>query len=575
MRKLKKKKGRKAIARKVQKKGATVKYSQAHTVDSNQSNLIPQSSEILDLATKALNSGQSQEAFRLCGQALRIDPTDTVALNLAGVAAFQIGDAEQAVSLLETAVAFRPGFVDAYINLGNVRKTIGDLSSAEEAYRYAVKLSPEKPDAEFNLGILLETQGRFTEAEESYRRCTVIYPKMISAIFNLGNVLKALGRLKEAEVAYNRALDIDAGNAEVLNNIGTVFFELGRPAEAIHAYRKAVSIRPDFTNAHYNLGVALQETNEHEAALSGYRRTLECDSGHVGAIVNTGFSLKELGKLDDAESAYLRALEMAPDYDKALVNLGDLYLQQGNPDAAIKVCKEFLNNYPGNISVLAFFAIALENQGKRDSVQMLYDYNRLLHFKSFQETDEYDNLARFNQSLSDHVLDHPSLVAQPASHATQLGRHSGELLLEPKGSVAQLEKMIMSAVNDYCSAVPVDFVHPWLLSRPKNFGLSAWGVAMDRQGFQLAHIHPSAWLSGVYYPKIPKVINADDPGHAGWIEFGRAPDDFHVTVEPVVKLIQPEEGLMLLFPSYFYHRTEPFESDEVRISIAFDILPLE
>ena len=45
-------------------------------------------------------------------------------------------------------------------------------------------------------------------------------------------------------------------------------------------------------------------------------------------------------------------------------------------------------------------------------------------------------------------------------------------------------------------------------------------------------LSPSAWLSGVYYPKIPDVVRADDPAHAGWIEFGRAPEDFHTTTEP-------------------------------------------
>jgi hypothetical protein len=31
---------------------------------------------------------------------------------------------------------------------------------------------------------------------------------------------------------------------------------------------------------------------------------------------------------------------------------------------------------------------------------------------------------------------------------------------------------------------------------------------------------------------------------------------------------------MILFPSYFYHRTIPFEASETRISIAFDAMPL-
>ncbi len=30
---------------------------------------------------------------------------------------------------------------------------------------------------------------------------------------------------------------------------------------------------------------------------------------------------------------------------------------------------------------------------------------------------------------------------------------------------------------------------------------------------------------------------------------------------------------MFLFPSYFYHGTVPIETDEQRISIAFDVIP--
>ncbi len=43
--------------------------------------------------------------------------------------------------------------------------------------------------------------------------------------------------------------------------------------------------------------------------------------------------------------------------------------------------------------------------------------------------------------------------------------------------------------------------------------------------------------------------------------------------EAEVKLFQPEEGLMFLFPSYFYHGTTPIETEEQRISMAFDVIP--
>jgi len=546
--------------------------------------------EILGLAAAALQSGRPQEAWRLCGQVLSRDPGETEALNLAGVAAFQNGDGREARSLLETAIAFRPDFADAHNNLGNVLKALGEAGAAEAAYRRAVDASPGYRDAEFNLGIVLEAQGRFIEAEASYRRCIALNAAAAPAHFHLGNVLKALGRLDEARAAYKRALGIDPGYAEALNNAGAVDMELGRPADAIHAYRKAVGANPGFAEAHYNLGIALQETGDPEAAIASYARALENEPGHAGAQVNIGYAYKEMGRLEDAAEAYAEAIRMAPDYDKVQVNLGDLYLQQGNPQAAIELCDAYLADHPGNIQILAYKAIALEERSAlsdrgavsdrgvasdRGAVRELYDFDRLLRLVRPPAPDGFADMAHFNRALGEHVLGHPSLTAQPASHATRSGRHSGELLVEPKGPVAALETLIMAMVDDYRGAVPSDPAHPWLAKRPERLGLSVWGVAMDRQGHQLAHIHPSAWLSGVYYPKIPAVIRADDPGHGGWIEFGRAPEDFHSPTEPEVRLVRPEEGLMVLFPSYFYHRTVPFESDEVRISIAFDVLDID
>ena len=574
MKKKSKKFNRKTKVRKTSNKTAGSKKELENIIDftSNSSSL---TSEALELAAISLQSGKPQEAYSYCVKALKVDPADAEALNLAGVAAFQNGDADQAISLLETAVSFKADFSDAFNNLGNVHKGINDLASAEVAYRQAISCKPESLDAVFNLGILLEAQGYFRKAEESYLRCLELSPCMIPALFNLGNVYKALGRLRDAEAIYNRLLKIEPMNAETLNNIGVVFNEFNRQAEAIHSYREAIRIKPKFAEAYYNLGIVFQESNEQEEAIEAYKKALKFDPEHVGAEVNIGYCLKEMGDAEKAKAAYLRALRIAPDYDKAVVNLGDLFLQNGEYAEAINICEKFLNVHPGNISVLAFLSIASANLGDLKAVDSLYDFKRLLFSINHKKHFEHADLAKFNHELSNHVLSHPSLVMQPASHATRLGRHSGELLVDPLGPVVQLKEMILVAVNEYFTTVPIDTAHPWLNYRPETFELSVWGVAMERQGHQIAHIHPSAWLSGVYYPKIPNSIQAADFNHDGWIEFGRPPDDFVTTGKPLIKLIKPEEGLMLLFPSYFYHRTIPFDTNDIRISIAFDILPNE
>ena len=588
MKKRKKGAGRKPAAKKTRKKrrpamagpGAAPAPPAAPPVPSSATESI---ADILGQAALALDSGRPRDAFALCGKVLARQPDNAEALNLAGVAAFQFGDAAEARSLLETAIAFRPGFADALNNLGNVLKATGDLEGAEARYREAAAVRPGNLDAEFNLGIALEAQGRFAEAEASYRRCIGFEPGSQSqagaAHFNLGNVLKALSRLEEARGAYRRCLDIHPGQAEALNNLGTVEMELGRLADAIHCFQGAIGENPGFADAHYNLGIALQDTDELEEAIKSYRKALDCDPGHAGAQTNIGYALNEMGRLDDAVKAYKRAIDMAPGYDKVRANLGDVYLKQGKAEAALGLCDDYLKDNPGNISMLAFKAIVLEELGRREGVRELYDFDRLLrpvrHSAPPSGHGDFADMAAFNKAVSDHVLGHPSLAQAPKSFATRFGRHSGELLAEPKGPIAAFEGLVMQAVEDYRRAVPPDPDHPFLARRPERLGLSVWGVAMDSQGHQLAHIHPSAWLSGVYYAQIPAVIGAADPGHAGWIEFGRAPDDFHATVEPEVRLLRPEEGLMVLFPSYFYHRTVPFESEDVRISIAFDVLAID
>ena len=40
-------------------------------------------------------------------------------------------------------------------------------------------------------------------------------------------------------------------------------------------------------------------------------------------------------------------------------------------------------------------------------------------------------------------------------------------------------------------------------------------------------------------------------------------------------MIRPEPGLLLLFPSYYYHRSLPYDGAGERISISFDLAPAE
>ena len=62
---------------------------------------------------------------------------------------------------------------------------------------------------------------------------------------------------------------------------------------------------------------------------------------------------------------------------------------------------------------------------------------------------------------------------------------------------------------------------PSLHPRPSAGRLfNIWGVVLEKGGHQTPHIHPSAWLSGVYYARVPEAIGSEAPD--GWLEFGGA-----------------------------------------------------
>ena len=85
-------------------------------------------------------------------------------------------------------------------------------------------------------------------------------------------------------------------------------------------------------------------------------------------------------------------------------------------------------------------------------------------------------------------------------------------------------------------------------------------------------MHPLGWLSGVYYVQLPAAM-ATSNNEAGWLEFGQPPERFFGNARPAVKRYQPVAGRLLLFPSWFWHQTVPFQCDGERISIAFDVMP--
>jgi tetratricopeptide (TPR) repeat protein len=137
-----------------------------------------------------------------------------------------------------------------------------DFNSAIEAYNKALAIKPDYVEAHINLGSAFKEQGRLEEAIEAYNKALAIKPDYAEAYNNMGVALKEQGKLEEAIEAYNKALAIKPDYAEAYSNIGSALTEQGELEEAIEAYNKALAIKPDYAQAWLNGAEALEKWNK-------------------------------------------------------------------------------------------------------------------------------------------------------------------------------------------------------------------------------------------------------------------------------------------------------------------------
>ena len=120
-----------------------------------------------------------------------------------GVAYFGQGEIRRAAREFERAIALRPQWARALVNLGDARLALGDVESAIDAYQRAVTIAPDDPGAANNLAwALLQDPVRWPEAE------AIIHGALARQPEPRGYYLDTLGALLLRKGDSQGALDV-------------------------------------------------------------------------------------------------------------------------------------------------------------------------------------------------------------------------------------------------------------------------------------------------------------------------------------------------------------------------------
>ena len=457
----------------------------------------------LSIVQSALNEGRFDDAWAEAQRLIALRIKDIQLLNLGGIAAFQSGDAEAAVELLSQAAARRPGDPEIAMNLANVLAGMGNHDAALRSYQMAHDANERFAEPAYNAAVMLKNHGDQTAAVDWFGQALERNPEHIQAAIGKADALTQLGDFDQATGTLAVLLAQDPENAAAYTNLSAIAMETGDIDAAYKHAAKAIECDPGLAAAHYNLGVAAQAKAEHTEAIGHYRKSLALDAGNAAAALNQGEACLELTDDAGARAAFERALNIDPHFVKAMINLADLDLGAKNPAAALEKVDRFLSQVPGHPSALAFKAIVLRDIGDVAAARELDDLDRFTLSQMIEVPNGFADVAAFNRALAKHLMGHPTLTPAPTSHATRNGFHSGELLAEPRGPFEAFHDIIVDAFHLYRRQFAGETSHPFLDRCPDAFEISVWGVVMQESGHQVPHIHPAAWLSGVYYVEVP------------------------------------------------------------------------
>lgn len=346
----------------------------------------------------------------------------------------------------------------------------------------------------------------------------------------------------------------------------------GDVLDAGRAWRAILRKWPGQAEARNGQAMSLAAAGRHAEALQILADLCHEHPDNPGLWMNRGMVEKSLGQLDTAVTSFEQAIQRSPRYRDPYYSLCDVLLNLDRADEAVQACDRCMDQVGRDFHALAFKTHALRDAGRDEECRRLLDHDHYVHAHEFTAPYGFDSITQFNQACARFVSAHPTLRANVMS--TEHGKHTGELLMPFNGPMEPLRETINKAAAVYLKRLPDDHLHPMHRWQPAEWKITSWGVVMFNKGHERAHIHPRGWLSGVFYLDLPDLL--DDPARApeGWLEFGRPTSELHVKREPELRHYQPRYGSMYLFPSYFYHGTVPFRSEQRRVCVAFDIEPV-
>ncbi len=535
--------------------------------------LVPQEPVFaLALGDALLACDQAVEAQAAYRAALTLDPARIPAVVGLAKALFTQGREAAALAELTQRIARGERDLTLLFTCAEMQAAAGLSDDAIATWELSVRSHPKSGVAWHNLAAAYGDVARFADSESAARRAIAMGQQSPPTLLVLARALQGLGRLDVAETAFRDVLRAAPTSVDPNRDLAQlVWMRTGDVKAAGASLRTALSLAPGDPG----LNQTLAKLHQFAGDADGARRILTdavaaAAEPDINLLFQTADLLLAQGDADAGLALAERAQKLAPNSERMLITLADCLLGVGDGARAAEICEGLLQRDPDDQVVLARLATAWRLTGD-ERYHQLYDYPRYVRPYAIEAPAGWSNVPDYLTDLSQALVAMHGFATHPFDQSLRNGSQTSE----------NLERSDHPAIRAFFKAIdaPIRAHMEHLRSDTSGLGRrylgdyvlsGTWSVYLRPSGFHVDHVHPMGWLSSAFYVETP-ASPPEDP-HAGWIKFGEPGNPTRPKLGPEHH-VQPKPGTLVLFPSYMWHGTVPFTSDERRLTIAFDVRP--
>ena len=547
------------------------------------------------------DNNSSRKSFK---KSIRLNPNNPSFYNNMGNLYTQEGKLEKAKTCFIDALKIDNSFIDALNNLGLTYQRLGSFEKAKEQFIKLTTLNNRHFAGFASLGLVHQELGELEQAVEAYDKCLFINDKYLIALHNKAVSLKLQNKFEEAIQLFHKVLTLNPNIADTHQNLGSCYASQGQPEQAKEEFKIAVTLDPLSASQHhwynqmlwsegdseflksYDVQIKTTPTAHHlrrelvfklslanrlDEALEHSSYLVEKDANFALNFKLHGEVLRKKRKFTEAVSAHQRGVKLARNDSGLKEELATSYLSNGDVKAAMPLIEQLIKSDSNHQGYIALKTTALRID-QSDEYFELCDYEKLILKTKIETPPGFSTLKEFNTALAEHLKELHVSKEHPLDQSLISGTQTiGNLFNNPHQVVSLLKDAFDEKTMEFIKQLPSDTKHPTLRRNTQNYSYTgAWSVLLRNSGFHLNHFHSVGWYSGPYYVELPDEIN--DESQQGWVKFGE-PGFECIVALPADLIVKPEPGLMVRFPSYVWHGTNPFKSEQKRLVVALDIEP--